>query len=353
MLALLLFIIITALVYPEIDPIVFFWVIMVLVLLTGLYSSFCQNGLFVISSKLPSRYTASLMNGQGFAGVAVSLSQIIATSLAPQEANPSPGNVKFSALIYFVVALVVLVVSLLIFFAIYKFPVFQYFENAHMKRIMREQFFREQSGGEESKSLMENHPLASPSYWTVFKQIWFLALSVFFVFVITLSLFPSIVASIQSVNTSSSNRIYHDLFVPFTFLLYNAGDFFGRILGEKIDIIRPKRLWIFVFLRTIFFPLFLLSNVILFDSAGNPVDLYLPKVFAYDELFWVLMLLFGLSNGFLANRAMILGPDQVNDKEKEKAGAIMVFFLMSGLFFGSLCSFLMRYLLCRCNPFIS
>jgi len=45
---------ITALVYPEVDPIIFFWITMVLTVLNGIYNSFVQNGIFTIIDSSPS-----------------------------------------------------------------------------------------------------------------------------------------------------------------------------------------------------------------------------------------------------------------------------------------------------------
>ena len=38
----------------------------------------------------------------------------------------------------------------------------------------------------------------SPPYWTIFKEIWVHALSVFMVFTVTLSLFPAVISIIES-----------------------------------------------------------------------------------------------------------------------------------------------------------
>jgi hypothetical protein len=54
-----------------------------------------------------------------------------------------------------------------------------------------------------------------------------------------------------------------------------------------------------------------------------------------------LVILLGLTNGCLANLAMMFGPKQVTSSEASLAGTIMIFFLSAGLLAGACVSFLL------------
>ena len=57
------------------------------------------------------------------------------------------------------------------------------------------------------------------------------------------------------------------------------------------------------------------------------------------------MILFSLSNGYLANIALICAPKQVREHERERASSMMAAFLGIGLAFGSALSLILVKLL--------
>jgi len=161
----------------------------------------------------------------------------------------------------------------------------------------------------------------------VFKKIRLLAITVLFVFTVTLSLFPSVTAKIHAVS-DSSNRFFNDLFVPFSFVMFNLFDWLGRNLAGWVQLIPANRLWIFVAIRFVFYPLFLLCNV------GGPT-------LVFDDDAWpiLFMAIFAFSNGYLASLAMMYGPSLAPKQAAETAGTMMVFFLTAGIASGSFVSF--------------
>ncbi|KAM4041692.1 equilibrative nucleoside transporter 1 [Anomaloglossus baeobatrachus] len=104
----------------------------------------------------------------------------------------------------------------------------------------------------------------------------------------------------------------------------------------KLPGMDSKLLPLLVALRLVFLPLFMLCNVL-------PRS-YLPVLLAHDAWYICIMLLFALSNGYLASLCMCFGPKKVNVQEAETAGAIMAFFLSLGLALGAGFSFLLRIL---------
>lgn len=67
----------------------------------------------------------------------------------------------------------------------------------------------------------------------------------------------------------------------------------------------------------------------------------LPTLIHADYVFIVLMAAFALTNGYLANIALIMAPTSVASAEREMASSMMAAFLGVGLAFGSSISLIM------------
>lgn len=167
-----------------------------------------------------------------------------------------------------------------------------------------------------------------------------LGFCLFYIFFISIIIFPSLSSNIESVSQSSGSPWATKYFVPLTsFLLYNFADWCGRQITAWIQVPGPKSklLPALVLLRTIFLPLFILSN-------------YQPRahirivVFNQDVYPVVFTVLLGLSNGYLGTLVMIYGPKIVPKELAEAAGVVMTIYLMLGLAVGSACSALVVHL---------
>ncbi|KAI5122120.1 hypothetical protein M0805_000768 [Coniferiporia weirii] len=189
--------------------------------------------------------------------------------------------------------------------------------------------------------------------------------AVAYVFVVTLAVFPPITASIQSTNPSSHPL----LFTAAHFLMFNCGDLAGRYICAipSLLIWSSRRLLALSFARTLFIPLFLLCNI---QGSSNP---QLPPgipagslqaaadtpFISSDVLFFLILLLFGLSNGYVSSMCMIAAPSVENNPrlrgrraDVDVAATIASFCLVGGLAIGSMASFAVRARVCRCNPFM-
>lgn len=183
--------------------------------------------------------------------------------------------------------------------------------------------------------------------------------AVAYVFVITLSLFPALTSSVQSVYTGSTQSSSLDLtspqlFVPFHFFLFNLSDLLGRSLPSLVPaaLIRKARALVSLsLLRTLFVPLFMACNVVSTSQRTGPVTRgehgWLAGMMqSSDAPFFALMLLLGLSNGLTSTCIMISGPSRsklVNSKgasEGPLAATLLSFWLCVGLAIGSGLSFL-------------
>jgi len=161
-----------------------------------------------------------------------------------------------------------------------------------------------------------------------------MAISVYFVFALTLMLFPAVTVQIDS--TSTSTFFKNTFFLPFSFVNFNFCDFVGRISAGLVHIspAMQDRLWIACGLRLVFIPAFLFCSTGF--SRENGLDF-----FGFDVWPILFMALFAFSNGLLSSLLMMHGPSRVAPQDMGRAGTIMVTFLTFGLFTGSCLSFTM------------
>ncbi|KAF9119696.1 hypothetical protein BGW39_000113 [Mortierella sp. 14UC] len=179
-----------------------------------------------------------------------------------------------------------------------------------------------------------------------------LYISIALVFALTLSLFPSLTALVESTNTAPDRaRVFGDLFVPLHFLIYNVGDWTGKALPSFVffapNTTHPTRRQQLRYLlgsfgRFVFIPIFLTANLPIPESTR-----LLPLLIQRDEVWFVLVFLFALSNGYLGSLIMMVGPACVlGGENKARAGVKLGFWLTAGLAIGSVASFGVRELMC-------
>lgn len=187
-----------------------------------------------------------------------------------------------------------------------------------------------------------NNPtvISVPPLKPIMGKMWTLSIYVFWVFFISITIFPAISSGIQSVDKDSGSPWSSTYFVPLTsFLLYNAADFSGRQMTIWLQVPGPTSpvLPILVACRTVLVPLFMFCNY-------QP-RYHLHQVFFAHDIFPVVFVcLLGLSNGYLGTLTMIYGPKVVPRDLAEPAGVIMSFFLAAGLAAGSAFSVLLVYI---------
>ncbi|RHZ77343.1 hypothetical protein Glove_180g133 [Diversispora epigaea] len=301
----------------------YFYFITLMVFISGITSAYMQNGIFGTVSRFPPTHVQAVMSGQGLAGVATAISQIF-------SALASADDLAHGAFIYFISAFIVTLLALILYFGLIRLPLYlHYVPN--------------------EKNIVEDTPiinnLNNRLILDTFAKIRTMAFSVAFVFVVTLAVFPSITALIKSVvgdeNKSKFQMDY--FFIPLHFLIYNLGDWFGRLLPtiESCVITDQKKLASISIIRVIFIPFFLFCNV----DVGLTGKRILPLLINNDLLYFFILSLFSISNGYLASLLMMAAP-QLANVEKDLAGTIMTFFLVFGLSIGSIISFPLRYLSC-------
>ncbi|NWV54669.1 S29A1 protein, partial [Daphoenositta chrysoptera] len=349
----LVFLVTAIMVKVPMEPVPFFVFTMISIIFINSFGAILQGSLFGLAGLLPASYTAPIMSGQGLAGTFAALAMIFSIAIGAQQPESYIG--------YFTTACVAIVLAIVSYVVLPHMDFFRYYSmkdkteyrvyNAELetKRDLIKKAFcyallvslpADENGMEQnnSKIIPIHNPDEQPSVTAIFKKLWVMALSVCFVFTVTIGVFPAITAKVSTV-LGEGNK-WGLYFIPVScFLLFNVFDWTGRSLTAlftwpgKDSCLLP----VMVILRVIFVPLFMLCNV-------QPRS-YLPVVFSHDAWYIIFMIFFSISNGYLASLCMCFGPKKVLAHEAETAGAVMAFFLALGLALGAAVSFLVRILI--------
>ncbi|KAI1886377.1 hypothetical protein AGOR_G00213390 [Albula goreensis] len=324
------FMITAMLVKVDMAPLPFFSITMIKIVCINSFGAVLQGSLFGLAGLLPASYTTPIMSGQGLAGTFAAVSMICAIATG--------SDLKDSAFGYFITACVVILMAVASYLALPRLEFFQYYLECNRAKPTSDEenkmdLLKKENPGVTSTD-EESRPVAP--VFNIFKQIWVMALSVCFIFAITIGTFPTVTVEVRSI---VKKGLWVEYFIPVScFLIFNVMDWAGRSLtalcmwpGKD-----SKMLPILVVLRVVFVPLFMLCNV-------QPRT-YTSVVFEHDAWYIVFMILFAFSNGYLASLCMCYGPKKVPPHESETAGAIMAFFLSLGLALGAALSFAIRAL---------
>ncbi|CAH0702590.1 unnamed protein product [Spodoptera exigua] len=260
------------------------------------------GGLVGIASRFSKEYMAAVVSGQSLGGIIAALAQIMSLAF-----KVSPLH---SALIYFVIADVMVITSLISYVMLYKIDFFTH----HILR---------GSGG------MGSNRHRDVFITVIAKKIWVYAFSIFAVFAISMSVYPAVTVLVESHPATAGTDWNNIYFVPVVnYLIFNCGDYAGRLVAGFL--LRPTNQWIIMaasILRIIGVPMLMLCN-------AQPRN-YLPVLFLWDWEYIIIMIVFAFSNGYLTNIVMINSTRVVEVHEREKASSIIALMLSVGLCAGA------------------
>ncbi|XP_066914502.1 equilibrative nucleoside transporter 1-like [Clytia hemisphaerica] len=302
-------------------PTMFFAITVATCTILNLATGIFQGTIFGIAGIIGSRYMQAIMSGQATAGIFAAVADL-ATKLANPNYAKEPTT---SALIYFIIASAFIIITGIAYSTLFRLPRMQFYFR---------RFERHTERDIENRQTANHTPnVEKIPYVLILKAISGKAASVFIVFAITLTCFPAIMAGISSTNKGNGSVWDNELFATLVvFLVFNVGDWIGRILAGIVQIVNEKSKWLIVLCisRIVFIPLFLMCN---YEHR------VLPYVFNHD--FWpiIINILFSVSNGYLGSLGMMYGPKMVALEYGETAGTMMSLFLQMGLTFGACLSF--------------
>ena len=291
-----------------------------------------QGGLTSVAGQFPPKYMGSVVQGQALGGIFAAGTNVICLALG--------ADATYAAFCCFIVTVVFLTTALVAYIFVNRTEFFKYyFENRHCTDNQEER--KDDNLGPEGDRLIpgseETVQIRLPekiNVTQIAKQIWVWIAAVFLTFVVTLACFPAVTALVQS---ESSNAAWaNTYFLPVgCFLVFNIGDFAGRILQSVVQLPRATVTggWVVLAMATArlsFLPLFLLCN------ASPKNRYYTSVVFESDTAYLILMVLFSVSSGYIGSACMMFAPKMLPPGQSQAtAASIMVSFLVLGLAVGA------------------
>jgi equilibrative nucleoside transporter 1/2/3 len=193
----------------------------------------CRTAVVALSALFGPSYLQGILSGQGGIGAIVSLCQLFA-AIGSSSSSSSAGTavaakdpleqyadqLRNSAFVFFLIATVMTAFALLCHFTLIRLPFYRLtIRGAEQSKAT------DKAGGDD----VEDQPV---SLWTVVYKVRVLGVAVFWIFFVTLSVFPAITASILSVHEIDDDAglsfFSPTVFVPVGFVIFNFGDWMGR-----------------------------------------------------------------------------------------------------------------------------
>uniref|UniRef100_A0AAY4B1D9 Solute carrier family 29 member 1a n=1 Tax=Denticeps clupeoides TaxID=299321 RepID=A0AAY4B1D9_9TELE len=116
------FMVTAVLVRVDMDPLTFFVITMVKIIIINSSGAVLQSSLFGMASTLPTSYTATIMSGQGLAGTLAAVSMICAIASGSEL-----GEIAFG---YFIFACVVILIAIASFVVLPKMEFYQFYQKS-------------------------------------------------------------------------------------------------------------------------------------------------------------------------------------------------------------------------------
>lgn len=334
----------------DVNPTLYFIFIMATVLFSSLATCVSQNGTMALVNLLGPIYANGVMVGQAIAGVLPSITLIVSvlgSNISSKDAEERKSEKNFGVMFYFFTSCLVSVLSIV------SYRLVEYFDEVDERYQELEQ--------EQPISMIDNTQVkpddATPpeidedwelqrsvanehvkfSYlWSRLKSI---VITIFLTFAVSL-VFPVFASTVQSTNYNNhpdSALLNKNVYIPFIFLIWNAGDLVGRLVcaWDFFKVSDPRKLMVYSVARILFCPLFFLCNI---KNNGAVVD---------SDLFYILLqFMFGFSNGQLCSSCFMDVTHFVEGENEQKAaGGFTAVFLSFGLAFGSVMSYIFVWMI--------
>ncbi|KAK5966429.1 Equilibrative Nucleoside Transporter [Trichostrongylus colubriformis] len=279
----------------------------------GLY----QNSTFGLFADFPAAYTNALILGNNLCGTLTTVLSILVTMIL--------SDVRFIAITYFSISFLILCLCGFSVFILTR----QEFYSYHVDK------------GTAARVQSNTTKPGLKQFQECFRMCWVQLWNVFFLFFITLTIFPAIMASTPLYRESGQDwhSIWPERLYTFitTFLTFNVFATIGSTVANFVQWPRPRYLWIPVLLRSLFIPFFMFCNY-------RPFDRTLPVIFKSEYSFLIGGILMALSSGYFSSLAMMYAPRVVPEKYAKIAGMSAALCLILGIFSGVSFTLIVAYL---------
>lgn len=282
-----------------------FYVAVGAVAVSGIGDALVQGSIIGAAGEMPERYMQAVVAGTGVSGVLVCLLRLLTKAIYPQDAH----GLRKSANLYFMVSIAVMIICIVMYNVVHKLPVIKYYNDLKLQAVDEEK--------EDNRA--STSVLWGSTLWDIVGTVKWYGYGIVAIYVMTLCIFPGYIT--EDVHSYILNDWYPILLITG----YNLFDLVGKSLTAIYMLENAKVAIGASFARLLFLPLF----------YGC---LHGPQFFRTEIPVTVLTCLLGLTNGYLTSVLMILGTKTVLLQHAETAGIVLVIFLVTGLFIGSVVS---------------
>jgi hypothetical protein len=294
-----------------------------LVLLMGFINALCSGGFYNLVSNFPLEMIVILTTCQAISGIVLNIIQYIIL-----WSSGDGGDIVIQAWIFFGISILIIAISLFFLLISFNNEYFQYYLNKSKNKEEGETNSSLQGDtlpDDQLNVMQEETPTEKGWFMALFKKIWDLDLLVIYLYIVTFTLYPN----------ASINQQVFDWSPPFSIntviFVYNIFDTLGRVLVGKIK--PSKKLNTIVILGRSFLLFTVVFNY--YCQDGLEWNSTLTTI-----LLFINMAIFASTNGIGTTLCFALAPNEVEDKYKGQAGISISFFLIIGIFIGSLTAFI-------------
>lgn len=297
-----------------------------LIVLMGFINALCQAGFFNFVSHFPLEMIVALSTGQGFSGIVMNIIQYIVMACVVIEDEET--KLVTCAWIFFGISAFILLMNLIILFVCLNSDYFKYYLNEKKNNIemTNEENSLNQKEEEQETNTEVTETNSTPkeiSFKELFFKIWDLNMLMVFLYIVTFSLFPNVLISqkLFSLDAYKVNTIL---------ITYNSFDTIGRYIVGFLTPNKKTNMSIIIG-----------RSILIFTSIFN---YYCQERLEWDiNITSILLLintaLLACTNGMATSLSFGLAPLSVEDEYKGQAGTSLSFFLIVGLFLGSIIAF--------------
>nr|CAH8868888.1 unnamed protein product [Trichobilharzia regenti] len=287
------------------------------VVLLNCGSALVQSSVFSTAAVLPSESMKAVLEGQAVSGVLASVASIISIAAA---STPTA-----SGMAYFLIALIFIAVSTVLFLMLPKNSYFRYYWKGRASANPNEgEPSIQRQHSESLEPIVDRQPIG---VLASMRETILPGFCVLLTLLVTLSIFPAVASRIRPMNVIPGDKWTNIYFVPvLIFLSYNICDWCGRTLGGFVKWPRRNQMRLVLalcILRFILIPFCMFCN-------AQP-RYHLPVLFKHDVFPALMVIILGLTNGYLMTIAMMHGPTFASPGNHESAGAALCIYLALGL----------------------
>ena len=307
------------------------------VALAGLADGIAQGSVFGAVSSLPPRFTQAVVSGTSVSGLVISLLRCLTKVSVGTGGSQSVEEMTWSTYLYFSVAMAFCLFCIFVQFYLPRLPFYRYYlystSSEHQDggcngTDLEYEHVKLTGTGEGGEAKKEHEGFGEiSSLGMIFKQTWHMAMGLFLVYAVTLSIFPGFLA--EDVESAAMGDWYPILLIT----LFNLFDFMGKSspIFERFQVENPNLLFGLTCLRFCFYGLYIFATSGPAMVKGDPFGpTYVSTITAA----------LGFSNGWVTANCLMTAPSRVKARDAEKTEMFMVWFLLLGLLVGALLGWL-------------